>query len=87
MSFNIREWDYSRCKGSVSSYVARGTGKPETISKSIATTIRQGHLARADVDRMLAEIERDTEAFVRQNWSDPVGRVQRLGAIKAALRQ
>jgi hypothetical protein len=87
MAFNIREWDFRRCKGTVATYVARGTGKPETISKSIATTVRKGHLARADIDQMLAEIERDTEVFVQAQWSDPAGRVQRLGTIKVALSQ
>ena len=87
MSLEIREMDYRRCKGMIASFVARGNAKPETIRKSIGTTVGRGGLGWADVDQMLAEVERDTQAFVRSQFSDPAGRVERLGTIKTALHQ
>ena len=87
MSFDLREWDYRRCKGTITSYVARGRGMPERIAKSIRTTMTSGHFGRAEVAQMLAETERDAvQPFLDARWNQ-LERLDRFRDIKIALDQ
>jgi len=81
----IRDWYYKLCKGWIESFVRGGKGVPTRIIKSIQTVLSQGNLERSDLNQMLVEVEYDTQAFVRTGWSDPAGRLGRLGAIRSAL--
>jgi hypothetical protein len=87
MSIDIRQWDYKRCKGMITSFVAQGDGIPERIAKSIRTTIAGGHVARAAVEQMLAETNTETvQPFLGARWNQPE-RLERFRDIESTLRQ
>jgi hypothetical protein len=86
LELRIAEWDRKRCRGMMDSFVARGTGDPDIIAKSIQSTVENGHLNRVVVDLILSDIDRETvRPFLSGQWSRPE-RLERFRALKDSLQ-
>lgn len=77
----IREWHYARCKGLIVGHVRDGKGKPETVVKSIQTSLSKNNVADAAITKMLAEVEAESvRPFLGPPWNKPE-RMVRLNVI------
>lgn len=85
MMLDFNEWNYSRYKGRIAAFVARGKERPEPIIKSIRTTMAKGNLDRTALERMLAEVEaQSVHPFLGPPWNQPQ-RLERLRVIKGLI--
>jgi hypothetical protein len=81
-------WIYKWCKGLICSYVARGSNKPETIGKSLATTMANGEIDRNALEEILKAIDEETvQPFLGRlepRWNQPE-RLERFRAVRSAI--
>lgn len=81
----ITNWQYETLKGKIVGCV-RGKETAGRVAKYIRTAFRSARLPAGILDRMLAEVERESvRPFLGHPWNQ-ADRLHRFGELLAALR-